>query len=94
MYKPSITPEAAGDIPAFSFHNPKRKYQYASLMDYEVEGIKKQALTLHYEVEGVDYSRPGTQLSVVQMPIDNVIEMLSFAMTTITGAHELTEGYR
>lgn len=94
MYNPSITPEAARDLSSLTgFDNPKRKYEHASLMDYEVDGVKHQALTFHYSVEGVDYTKV-TPFCVIQIPISNVIEMLKYAMTTIAGAHELTEGYR
>lgn len=93
MYNPSITLEAAKDIVDFNFNNPKMKFVKAEVQDTGLE-VPKQMLVLYYAKDGIDYEKEGMRYSELQIPIPNVIEMLHFAMKTITDAHELTEGYR
>ena len=89
MYKPSITPEAAKDIVDFTFSNPTRKFKKAEIKTY-LDGEEMKYM-LHIFYSHVDYPEISHELSI---PFENVIELLSFAMTTLSDAHELTEGYR
>lgn len=96
MYKEKvISPEAARDIVEEIFDNPKRKFVNAKITTHSLDSDDKQFLTLEYTIQGLLYiPEDRSTFSVLEMPINNVLELLKFAMSTVTDVDQLIQGYK
>lgn len=88
-YKFSVTPEAANDLP-HCMEDPKKKLHHTSIETYQCEGVQKEYLRLHYELVGYEFGKDYTHYSIIEMPMDNVLEFLKFTFRTIADGYELS----
>jgi hypothetical protein len=89
MYKTSVSPELAVDAINFIFHNPLCSLKRAEIKEFDHEGNRRQMLVLIYN-KVIGEQTVTTQFD---MPIEHVIELLTFSLITIDSAHQLTQGH-
>lgn len=93
-HKYSVTPEAANDLAHDILDSTTKRFHHATVENFDIQGAPKQTLRLHYELIGFEFGKDYTHYSIIEMPIDNVLEFLKFGFATVTAANELSHEER